>query len=59
MKKYFNLCTLLAATITLSLNFTACNSLDPGSDLIFEPNPVNHSSVLHMDDPIEESTGPE
>ena len=59
MKKYFNLCTLLAATITLSLNFTACNSLDPGNDLIFEPNPVNHSSVLHMDDPIEESTGPE
>lgn len=57
--KYFNLISLLAATITLTLNFTACNSLDPGNDLIFEPNPVNHSSVLHMDDPIEETGAPE
>ena len=57
--KNFNLISLLAAATILTLNLMACSSLDPHEDLIFEQNPTSHTTVLHMDDPLEDGTNPE
>lgn len=57
--KHFSLFSLLAAATIITLNLMACNSLDSERDLFTEQNPTHNTSVLHMDDPLEELVGPE
>ena len=60
MKKYFNLCSLLAATIALTINFTACNSLEPEDNYPSTSSTKGryHSAEI-IAEPLDDGTNPE